>query len=137
MGYDLQWVNDRRARGYRRYNLGGMQVLRDILRAAGALDARSTPRPSPSGRATRAVLAFRSVRPGRVPLLKLVTNDGWVVTPAECRLLARALEERGARAIARLARAGRLEDPEYWSRDILAFARYCRGAAAAGGFRVW
>lgn len=73
---------------------------------------------------------------GRMGLTaKFCTNDGWLVTSTECRLLAAALATRGAAALGRLrmTKAGRAS----WTAEAEAFARYCRRAARQGGFRVW
>jgi hypothetical protein len=137
VGFDLRWVRGRSRRADHHFNLAGMGVMREILHRTGVLDWKVAPAwdDGLTRREVERILAFRSPRRDRVPAAKLCTNDGWLLTPAECRLLAAALETRGAAAVARLkmtraARAG-------WTAAVADFARYCRGAARAGGFRVW
>lgn len=137
MGFDLQWDRDEGGGGYYHFNLGGMELMLRILDRTGVVDWTVAP-PWGDGltrREQERVLAFRSPRRGQVPAAKFCTNDGWLVTSTECRLLAAALATRGAAALGRLrmTKAGRAR----WTAEAEAFARYCRGAARQGGFRVW
>ncbi|MCY1057618.1 hypothetical protein [Nannocystis sp. SCPEA4] len=72
---------------------------------------------------------------GRVGAYKFQTNDGWLVTPEECVVLARKLRQH-AELIARdyFPDAGvKQDDGRRW---ILGFARYNEIAAEHGGYRV-
>lgn len=70
----------------------------------------------------------RSRKRGRVPAYKFLSNDGWIVTPIECLLIAFRLQvylKTGART--------EVEDHTY----IAAFVAYNELAAKWGGYEVW
>jgi hypothetical protein len=81
------------------------------------------------------LLRFRARRRGRVPAIKFSTNDGWVVTAPECRILADGLEARGADAIN--ATGFSSEAKLSWHSARPGLVRYFRRCARVGGFRVW
>lgn len=76
-----------------------------------------------------------SLTDGRVGAFKFQTNDGWLVTPEECAVLARKL-----RAHADLIARDYFPDADVSREDglkwILGFARYNEIAAEHGGYRV-
>ncbi|MEZ4453483.1 MAG: hypothetical protein R3B09_28745 [Nannocystaceae bacterium] len=83
-----------------------------------------------------AVAEASSIIDGQVGAYKLVTNDAWLVTPEECRILAARLREH-VELIARdfFPDAGvSVEDGRTW---LLGFARYNELAAEHGGYRVY
>ena len=85
--------------------------------------------------AHEAAVSGSSVVDGRMGAFKFQSNDGWLVTPEECVVLARKLREH-AELIARdyFPDAGvKREDGLKW---ILGFARYNEIAAEHGGYRV-
>jgi hypothetical protein len=80
-------------------------------------------------RAWDAVLATPSPVPNRVPAYKFQSNEGWIVTPAECLLLARWLRN--------LLRAGHVPAPLAYDVDLLvAFYNFNVRAAEHGGYTV-
>lgn len=86
-------------------------------------------------RAHEEAVSASSLQEGRVGAFKFQSNDGWLVTPEECREIARKLRA-SADVIASdyfpdagVARA----DGERW---VLGFARYNEIAAEHGGYRV-
>jgi hypothetical protein len=81
------------------------------------------------------VREVRSASPGLVPICKFCSNDGWLVTPDECSILARglraAIESLGSELWA--GEAIGEEEARSW---ILKFAAWNELAAAHGGYRV-
>jgi hypothetical protein len=136
VGFDLQWVKDDSARGYHRLTHAATGSLVKILEAADLLDWAE---PAWERRRTRRdheqLLQFRSRRRGRVPGIKFTTNDGWLVTAPECRILADGLEARGAAAIE--ATRFDAEARASWHAARSQLVRYFRRCARVGGFRVW
>jgi hypothetical protein len=86
--------------------------------------------------AHEAAMSASSIVGDRVGAFKFETNDGWLVTPEECRLLARKLRAR-CEALAReyFPAAGVQEAAA--RRWIVGFARYNEIAAEHGGYRVY
>lgn len=72
--------------------------------------------------------AVRSKKQGRVPALKFGSNDGWIVTPEECLIIAYRLRSY----LAKESPAGN-DDPEW----VDAFAVFNEVAAKYGGYEVW
>lgn len=82
------------------------------------------------------VAATPSIVDDRIGGYKFASNDGWLITPDECRIVARRLRER-VDMIARdfFPDAGVSEaDGRRW---LLGFARYNELAAEHGGYRVY
>jgi hypothetical protein len=85
-----------------------------------------------------------STEPGRVPAFKFCTNDGWIVTPEECTIIANGLEAgvtRSRRVLGRFRgivpsprRSGIPRDEA--AQWILQWAGYNRAAAQLGGYSV-
>lgn len=75
-----------------------------------------------------AARAIRAEHPNRddprTPIHKFGSNDGWIVTPIECRALV---------GIARSADTSGVELPEWWA-DWIDYIGRC---ATRGGFEVW
>lgn len=68
------------------------------------------------------VLAWHGPEIPGIPLHKFSTNDGWIVTPAECEAAWRIGKDQPAPE----------ERPDYWRQWL----DYLRRAASAGGFEV-
>jgi len=123
--------------------LDGMDDDR-LLEVIDALDGEETDPPPTEAElkvvrahlaAHEAAVSGSSLVDGRVGAFKFQSNDGWLVTPEECVVLARQLREH-AELIARdfFPDAGiEAEDGRRW---ILGFARYNEIAAEHGGYRV-
>jgi hypothetical protein len=86
------------------------------------------------------VTAVGPANPGKVPEFKFLSNDGWLVCPAECLAIAVGLD--------RLLRDGHpplfewLEREQGYSAEgarafIRLWAGYNRVAVGCGGYRVW
>ena len=150
MGYDLYMLNTDGDEGYFRANIWSMQIIRRVLGGLDLLSAEEPPKELTGDEMTD----WESSGAG-IPLCKLSSNDGWFVTPAECRavadgiaakrnqvepLVAAALVDQAAyeaefnKAAARPVTA---EMAREWSERIYDFGDYCARAAAAGGFRVF
>lgn len=88
-----------------------------------------------------AAAGARSADPALVPAFKFFSNDGWLVTPEECRLIAdgltRALAERRKVLIAGLKVRGYKRTSETVVDLLEPWAAYNRLAADHGGYRVW
>lgn len=87
---------------------------------------------------TAETLCRPSASPGRVPACKFQSHSGWMVTPAECRWIAEALEREMVRQPAALlapllASKWPATKAGQWIRDWTA---YHRVAQAHGGYRV-
>jgi len=109
MGYDMQWQKDGSNEGYFRANIWGMGELRHLMNRAGILDTTTAPPPWPEDgkdeelddderyekwkKDTIPVRGYRSPDPGMVPIMKFGSNDAWIVTPEEARIIADGLEE--------------------------------------------
>lgn len=78
-----------------------------------------------------------SPQPGRVPGYKFATNDGWLVTPEECGLIAAAVEKLLADLPEDLAeRVGWEESTDSMIEWIEDWLDYNRVAATHGGYKV-
>jgi hypothetical protein len=160
---------------YFRLNIWGMATMRAIMARSGVMLSADCVWPehpgdehfdddgeplTPKGRAFRdaveAVLR-QSPEQGKVPFFKFGSNDGWVITPEECRALAaglravvngdtgEALSESIEQEKAFLRHV--LDDAiptvdrdeiEFWRRETLDFADFCERSAEHGeGFAVW
>ena len=90
-------------------------------------------------RATERVQRTPSPLPGKVPDFKFRTNDGWWVTPEECRTIDLALRRAIAQRFGPVYEA--FEADGGTREDALEFlqlwAGYNRMAAACGGYRVF
>lgn len=124
MGYDLfrrDNVGDIRSYDdalYFRANVHGMALLRRRLALANALDETS-PRPDD--------VLDAPGRDGKLPLYKLQSNDGWILSPDECRLAAAALTSSTPPA----------SDGEHESLAFIRrFAAFLAGCAEHGGCEV-
>lgn len=76
-------------------------------------------------RETRAQLGFRSAHTGKVSAYKFGSNDGWVVVPDECTILA----DEAALAL------GYLEEG-HWRHTVIEWIDFNRGCARLGGYTV-
>ncbi|MDC0720276.1 hypothetical protein [Nannocystis bainbridge] len=116
-----------------------------VLAAFAALRGEAAEGPAPTEAELAAARAYlqaheaavesSSLKDGRVGAFKFQSNDGWLVTPEECAVLARKLREH-VEVIAQdyFPDAGvAREDGRKW---ILGFARYNEIAAEHGGYRV-
>lgn len=75
------------------------------------------------------VRSKRSRKRGKVPGFKFGSNDGWIVTPEECLLIAEAVRE--------VLACGAEWDPKSVLLLILRWAAYNELAAEHGGYKVW
>lgn len=155
-----------RPASYFRFGWSGMALACDVLAQFDALDWETQPWADLERASTDDELdAALAMRPpsGRAGGWKFGTNDGWIVTPPECRVIAAALDrvdpdvvvgaliaerERYAALNVRLATRsderdaeGPFEpDPEEvrsWLATLAEFAAFCRRSADDGaGFRV-
>lgn len=149
MGYDMYAIagTGDRGRDYFRLNVWGMGKACDLM---WDFDMLAEPSPAhspwpdhPDGEwveeedaqpgtpwgdyyaAQRGVLAEHLNRDDpRLPIHKLCSNDGWIVTEVECRTLA---------GMANDGRTDGHELPEWW-KEWIDFIDHC---ATHGGFRVW
>jgi hypothetical protein len=159
MGYDMTMVEDRDGdEGYFRANIWGMQVLRGAMKAAGVLDVEHDSPEWPKvkeqqegetendyyarhDRECLPIRQFRSEDKTLVPIGKFCSNDGWIVVPEECLLIADGLDKvlaSGEEIFYRDSWENRTvglgdSDKEFVQR----FAEYCRKASKKGGFSVW
>ena len=150
MGYDLYMANTDGDEGYFRANIWSMQIIRRVL---GGLDLISDEEPA-STLTGDAMTDWESSGTG-IPLCKLTSNDGWFVTPAECRAVAEGIAKK-RNQIEPLVAAALVDQAEYeakfnktdprpitntmaaeWSERIYDFGDYCARASTAGGFRVF
>jgi hypothetical protein len=139
---------------YFRLNIWGMGTMRGIMERAGVLsyeshpsfpdypghehfDADDAPKDAVGGAYREACTAvIESVASdGRVPAYKFGSNDGWLVNPDECRVIAKGLRD--------LVECDEVHGDEddgswKWSEEALDFADFCERAAEHGeGFEVW
>ena len=80
--------------------------------------------------------------PGKALGYKFRTNDGWLVTPDECRVIADGLEAALAKRRAKLVRGLQARGYSDHSKESVAdllspWAKYNRIAADHGGYRIW
>lgn len=151
MGYDLYAAPSEGHDGYFRANITWMGALRAMLHGVGAL---STEEP-PTGLTGEAAVEWASSGKG-LPIHKLCSNDGWVVSSAECRAAAAAVGDHSDEQIAAIALPIMEESFAYTASfnkeavrpvtqdDIDAlvgftrdFAAYCDRASRTGGFSVY
>ena len=180
MGFDLNMLVEPKfqdAPGHYRTGGAGIDMLAELMDAAGVLDGDSRPPPphpdwpEPGNRQDRAndiiqhleggtppavpataeeleqcrqfkavfdaMVQSRSPVPGKVPGYKFGSNEGWLVTPEECSLIAAALERLLADLPDDLAEQIGWEDSVdaliEWIEDWM---DYNRVAAAHGGYTV-
>lgn len=86
-------------------------------------------------RAHEEAVSGSSLVDGRIGVYKFESNEGWLVTPAECLALASRLREH-AEVIARDMFTDAGLTAEEGLRWVLGFARYNEIAAEHGGYRV-
>lgn len=120
MSYSMQAVNDLSEQGYWWFSIGGMAEMRDRMRDAHLLDDATpkSPRPAGDDAALQAWRRQTSPNPRQIPAWKFESNDGWLVTPEECALLAESLDSSDG------------PSTRY-------FVEYCAACINKGGFHVW
>jgi hypothetical protein len=130
VGYDIDWVepSDDDNESYFRIGMGSMSPLWKVLEARG-MGHRGRPKESvydPD------IVAFRLPETKGIPLMKLGSNDGWLVHPEE---ITEALAIHDTLPPVTDADFGEDDrwDTERWDRWIT----FLRGAATHGGFKVW
>lgn len=150
MGYDLYMKNTDGDEGYFRANIWSMQIIRRVLAGLELLNGEEPPKELTGDDMTD----WESSGAG-IPLCKLTSNDGWFVTPAECRAVADGITDKRSQ-VEPLVAAALVDQAAYeaefnktapraitnemareWSERIYDFGDYCARAAAAGGFRVF
>ena len=121
MDYKLHAVNDPTLEGLWYFESDALEELREALSEANLLDEETPMPPAPPGGDLAALLAWRSQSsrdPHKVAAWKFKSDAGWLVTPAECALLAQ----------------GEIQDD---TGTITAFQSYCRRCISKGGFQIW
>lgn len=133
MGYDMYAADnagDDRVRddGYFRLNIWGMSKMVNIMEDLSMIDweIKAPDWPDyPNGmtdeeyeRSTLPMRSMRSHDPLRIPAFKFGSNDGWLVTPEECYMIAHRL-----RSV-----------PNETARE---FAGFCSRCVKRGGFVVY
>jgi hypothetical protein len=151
MGYDIYFVGESAedatgidATGYFRRNIWGMGPLRDAMAKAkmgywpesdllAAFPSRDDfPDDDDYERASEPVLTQHPGEGWGVPLHKLCSNDGWIITPSECLEACAALEEyRKAHGL------DEFKDDMATDEALVEFATFLRAAADHEGARVW
>jgi hypothetical protein len=139
MGYDMRMVRTPEgASGDYRYNNWGMSITRGFMEHwAGATYPAQRPA-FPELATERAQVTDReTIVDGRVASYKWESNDGWLVTPAECRIIA----ERVRKSADMIAREfftdidGMTEEQgRAW---VTGWIRFHELAAEHGGYRVY
>ena len=117
MGYDMYWAdgaNDADHREYYRFNIAGMQQMRQYMEQAKVLDFKTNSTMSPN--------------PGQVPAFKFCSNDGWHITPKECLAIALGLSN-----LFKNPDSGISQEDLAWAAP---FVLYCLAAANHRGFYV-
>jgi hypothetical protein len=139
-------------------NWGGMGRVCELLYVARVLVDVLQPEPFPEHfyadddnrtltDEAKALLSTGSGIEGTVPSFKFGSNDGWIVTPVECGIIARALRMRGPQpdtsyalppgdimVVSGQIMFTRTATATDWVQN---FAEYCAFAAEHGGFEVW
>ena len=150
MGYDLYMANTDGDEGYFRANIWSMQIIRRVLGGLELLSAEEPPK-----ELTGDAMTDWECSGAGLPFCKLTSNDGWFVTPAECRAVAEGLAAKRDQ-VEPLVAAALVDHAEYeasfnktpvrpitnemakeWAGHILDFGDFCARAAKAGGFRVF
>lgn len=122
MAYYMQAEKDDSESGYFRLNIWDMAEMRAIMLKENLLDFQpygDWPENNPAE--LEAFLAKRSLNPLQVPAYKFASNDGWLITPEECYLLAHRLRPLAQEMNGTVGR----------------FADYVARCVNLGGFRVW
>jgi hypothetical protein len=153
MGYDMYGVENNE---YFRANIWGMGFLRSVMRMAEALDEEV---PSPEFpeiekrddeteeqyemRLQESQDEITSISPGvKPPFYKFCSNDGWFLTPEECRVIADAIDKyvdeheeyTWSSWDGEVKTVKRGDDDDNFVRE---FSAYCRKMSESGGFKVY
>ena len=151
MGYDIYFremphadATGIAAVGYFRRNIWGMGPLREAMADAGmgywspSGDGIRFPTPNDFTddeafqAALEPVLSHHPDDHPGVPLHKLCTNDGWIITPDECAQAWTAFEQFSASDD-----LSRFADKMETNESIKEFAEFLKAAAECGGARVY
>lgn len=125
------------AANYFRLNIWGMSAMRQEMTEALDWSHANSPWPAPPEEGKRSKAEYEAdveamltgeLESGQVPAYKFSSNDGWLITPRECRTIASVLE----RALPHLRKGG---DPA-WRETVRLFIKFNRYAADHGGYRV-
>jgi hypothetical protein len=156
MGYDMTTLSSSgdEDKDYFRANIWGMGILRGAMKAGNVMDLDHDNPEWPDleqsenetegdyqarcDEAHEPIRSFRSTNPKLVPIGKFCSNDGWVIVPEECNLIADALDK--VNSFHYKPFMGNEEFIEAGSENMIyvkEFAEYCRHAAKHGGFNVW
>ncbi len=156
MGYDMYVVDKsgNEDKDYFRANIWGMQILRAAMKAVDVLDleteapafvkADGAEESEDDGEkwqeANAHVLAFSSPEPNKVPIVKFCSNDGWVVTAEECKIIGDALATIDKPIVYTDGWDNKevsiFKDADDWQ-FIKNFGEFCLHASSHGGFTVW
>ena len=150
MGYDMTNSSKDESKNYFRSNIWGMGQLRAAMKMAGVLDFEAEAPKNPAYNEDRneeedednfvssMILDYRSENPALVPIQKFCSNDGWHVTPDECKLIADGLSKLliNNTSIKFIDRWDGLEK-DVNREHVQDFADYCKFSADHDGFRVY
>jgi hypothetical protein len=73
----------------------------------------------------------------QVSIEKFGSNDGWIVTPVECRILVAGLARLDDETIWRALSYNRTDHREESVAWVREYQAYCQHAVVHGGFEVW
>lgn len=104
--FDMKIRTGPQDQGYFKLNVWGMQMMRQIMDDAGVLDWETdviesdfpTEIPAEPRERERVLkeiddlLSIQSPDPTKVPATKFCTNDQWIVTENECRIISEAID---------------------------------------------
>lgn len=128
MGYDMYQGRDGNGQ-YFRLNIWGMGEYREVMERHGMVDWSVDPPPDPEDwDDDEQRLRWQTDVPAKtfgIAGYKLCSNDGWLVTPEECRSALAAWESSENKVNETL--------DDYW----FSWLRFIEGAIEAGGFRVY
>lgn len=140
MGYDMYTVQtpSEEEFAYFRLNIWGMRAMRDAIRPVlddhakygewPKIETDDDGNPINEAEEKRKVdfLSTPSSDENKVPTFKFCSNDGWIVTPAECEVIASYIET-----------AEVTSDDADWVQYVKRFGQFNRRATKLGGYRVY
>ena len=139
MGYDMYTKEEGE---YFRANISGMSLLRGIMRECGVEGSAVSLRECESNPET---LEVQKIEGSLFSCFG--SNDGWLISPEECRHIAERLEAGGFGPEGTGYRHWDIKDGEFVTvyteftgedrQYAKEFADYCKKAASLGGFYVW
>lgn len=156
MGYDMYVASSsgNEDKDYFRANIWGMGLLRGAMKAGNVMDLDHCNVVWPDidqntnesdddyqarlDEAYEPLRAFRSEDHKLVPIGKFCSNDGWIIVPEECILIADALDKVTSFHYKPFMGAEEFIDIDNENMPFVKeFAEFCRHAAKHDGFKVW